>query len=136
MNLLSGHGMATQTVTSTQPSQCLLRRSSNRFLLKNHLKPLNHQIFHRGAAMRSSHLHSLQNRVRRFNCRFRMAKNTAPLRFCQVANEANGKIGAPYDSIRLRQGRVKNQDSATERLAKYVTVQGSFAGRWNCRGFL
>ena len=81
MNLLPGHWTATQVVTSAQPCQSLGRLGRNHFFLKNHLKPLNHQIFHRGAAMRLNHLRSLQNRVRKFNCRFYMAIDTASFGF-------------------------------------------------------
>jgi len=51
-----------------------------------------------------------------------MAINKAPFRFCQVVNEANGKVPDPDDSRRLQQGWVKIQDSSPDKPAKYVNV--------------
>jgi hypothetical protein len=37
-------------------------------------------------------------------------------------HEANGSLGTPDDSIRLRKGWVKIQNRVSDRLAKYVKI--------------
>jgi hypothetical protein len=44
-------------------------------------------------------------------------------------NDANGGVGAPDDSRRLQQGRVKIQDLATDKVAKHIKARGPFTDR-------
>ena len=107
MNLLPGHWTATQVVTSAQPCQSLGRLGRNHFFLKNHLKPLNHQVFSSRCGDAPQPPSFAPKSRQEVQLSFLYGHKYGPMQFCQLVNGAYGGVGAPDDSRRLQQGWVK-----------------------------